>query len=208
MNETNIGSIQITQEKLIVVEGKDDRQFFQSLLDYMQNSNIQIISFNGKDKYPSKLKALALNSNFISLVKKLAIVLDADNDASAAFQSICSSLTHAGLPIPPAVLQYSVGNPQTIAIVIPPSSNTGKLESLCLSSVSQDPATSCVDSYINCLSLLPKFGMPHDIIKAKAHAFLSSRPEPDKKLGEAALAGYFPFSSAVFDQLRTTLSLF
>jgi hypothetical protein len=50
--------------------------------------------------------------------------------------------------------------------------------------------------------------MPNDIIKAKTHAFLSSRPEPDKKLGEAALAGYFPFSSAVFNQLRTILSLF
>ncbi len=41
--------------------------------------------------------------------------------------------------------------------------------------------------------------------EAKVHAFLSSRIESDLRLGEAALASYWPFDNAVFDPLKDFL---
>lgn len=44
--------------------------------------------------------------------------------------------------------------------------------------------------------------MPYNMAKAKVHTFLASRIEPDKRLGEAAQAGYWPFNDPVFDPLK------
>ena len=37
-----------------------------------------------------------------------------------------------------------------------------------------------------------------DLHKARAHAWLASRVEPDKRVGEAAQAGYWPWGADAF----------
>ena len=44
--------------------------------------------------------------------------------------------------------------------------------------------------------------MPKDMAKAEVHAFLASREEPDKRLGEAAEAGYWPLGDPAFGHLK------
>ncbi|NJO16485.1 MAG: hypothetical protein HC877_12310 [Thioploca sp.] len=41
--------------------------------------------------------------------------------------------------------------------------------------------------------------------QTKVHAWLSSQNEPDKRLAEAAEAGYWPWESPVFDLLKQFL---
>ncbi len=77
------------------------------------------------------------------------------------------------------------------------------LEDLCLAAVTKDPSTRsamhCVDDYFKCLG--EQAGISHKINalpKARIHAFLASRPDPELRLGEAAQRGYFPLDSPVF----------
>ncbi len=131
---------------------------------------------------------------------------DADNNASAAFQSVCSALRQANLPVPPAVLQPAGTKPIVKVMIVPHGKTSGMLEDICLDTVSTDLAIPCVDSYFSCLSSLPGFTLPNNISKAKVHAFLSSRIEPDKRLGEAAEAGYWLFNNTACDSLKAFLS--
>jgi len=41
--------------------------------------------------------------------------------------------------------------------------------------------------------------------KAHLHTWLASQREPDKRLGEAAEAGFWPWTNTVFDFLRQFL---
>ena len=43
---------------------------------------------------------------------------------------------------------------------------------------------------------------PGNLAKAKVHAWLASQVDPDKRLGEAAQAGYWPWDSCVFESLK------
>jgi len=203
MSPSKLGSIQITKIKILIVEGVDEANFFKSYLEnYLSISDIQILPLGGKTLLPHFLDVLIMDQNFISKVQVLAITRDADNNATSAFQSVCSALKHSKLPIPNAPLQSVGKNPVVSVMIMPPGSSSGKLEDLCLQSVSSDPAVPCLNSYFSCLQAIPGFSMPLDISKAKIHAFLSSRIEPDKRLGEAALASYWPFNNVVFDPLK------
>lgn len=80
----------------------------------------------------------------------------------------------------------------------------GALEDLCLQSVTQDPAMLCVGVYFQCLQKqgLP---MPSNLPKARVQAFLASRQEAGKRLGEAAQAGYLPWDDKAFEPVRNFL---
>ena len=113
------------------------------------------------------------------------------SEATKAFESICYSLRHVNLPCPAAHGQFAVGPPRVGIFIIPNGVDDGMLETLCLSSVATLPEFPCVDGYFRCLQ-------GHGIItnnlhKARAHAWLASRPEPDRRVGEAAQAGYWPW---------------
>ena len=72
------------------------------------------------------------------------------------------------------------------------------LETLCLRSAAA-PEFACVDPYFACLA---GFGeVPNNDVKARTHAWLASRPEPDRRVGEAAQSGYWPFADAFADAL-------
>ncbi len=200
-----IGQISITQPKIIIVEGIEDQRFFQPLCDSISLSGIQILPIGGKTFLPGRLQALSKEPSFFSTVQVLAILRDADDDASAAFQSVCTALGQANLPVPPAVLQPTGTKPIVRVMIVPHGKTSGMLEDICLDAVSTDPAISCVDSYFSCLNSIPGFTLPNNMPKAKVHAFLSSRIEPDKRLGEAAEAGYWPFNNAACDSLKTFL---
>ena len=203
MSHFNLGDIQITKSKILIVEGRDDSNFFEAYFKkHLSVSDIQILPIGGKTLLPDSLEVLVMDSNFISYVQVMAIIRDADNDAKSAFQSVCSALKKSKLPVPNRPLQAVGGNPVVNVMIIPPDSSSGMLEDLCLRSVSSDPALPCVDSYFSCLLTLPNYSIPKNMSKAKVHAFLSSRIEPDKRLGEAALASYWPFDNIVFDPLK------
>jgi hypothetical protein len=77
----------IRQKKVLAVEGKDEINFFNALLEYVGILDFDIHEVGGKDQFKSKLPALVKMSGF-SDVEVLVVIRDADEDANAAFKSI------------------------------------------------------------------------------------------------------------------------
>lgn len=193
----------IVEEKLLLVEGDDDKAFFHALTSHLQVTGLQIMKTRGKTAYPKKLKGVVGTTGF-SKVISLGIVRDADDDPAATLQSIQTALEAAALPTPPRSL-VSKGNHLKVTFMILPDDQTpGELEHLCLRAVGNDPATHCVELYFGCLE--ERGAAPsRKPAKAKVQAFLASRPHPGKLVGQAAQAGYWPWHSNAFDQLKTFL---
>jgi len=193
----------ITEPNVLVVEGDEDKVFFEALIKHLKLQNIQIMPIGGKEKLRQNLKALTLSPRFSEVIS-LGVVRDANANPSAAFQSVCDALRTVGLSVPKQTL-VPVGHSPRVAIMILPGADTpGTLEDLCLRAIEQNPAMLCVEQYFQCLQQqgLP---LPRQMSKAKVHVFLASNPDPDKRLGEAAQAGYWPWDAGAFDQVKSFL---
>lgn len=95
-------------------------------------------------------------------------------------------------------------SPQVSILILPDNQNSGMLEDLCLAAIETDPVLQCVDEYLECVN--KTIGRkPNNMAKARVHAWLSSQIEPDKRLGEAAKANYWPWNSTRFDCLKQFL---
>jgi hypothetical protein len=205
-------SIKIDRPKLLVVEGRDEQQFFAAAMrDHLGLTDIQVMPIGGKTLLTANLAGL-VNDPLFSSVQSLAVLRDADTpfghapaaslattEATKAFQSVCGSLAHVGLPGPAAHGQFVNGPPRVGVFIVPNGVDDGMLETLCLLSVSTSPEFPCVDGYFQCLQ--GHGPLPTNLHKARAHAWLASRIEPGKRVGEAAQAGYWPWDSDAFADL-------
>ncbi len=204
----------ITKEgvKLLIVEGRDEQLFFEAALRvHLGLTDIQVMAVGGKTRLTRSLEILVNDIHFPT-VPSMAVVRDADSpigvpatpgaaisEADNAFRSACGSLRHVGLSCPPAHGQFSDGSPRVGVFIVPNGTDDGMLETLCLHSVSTLSEFPCVDAYFQCLQAHQI--APKSFHKARAHAWLASRPEPDRRVGEAAQAGYWPWNSQAFDNL-------
>lgn len=193
----------ITQPHLLLVEGRDEENFFDALFKHIGIKTIEIRQ-TGKYSFRQKLKDITMQSGF-EIIESIGIVRDADDRSEDAFKSICDSLKSLNLPYPNQILIPSRENPQITILIMPPNNEgTGRmLEDLCFASVENDLAIQCVEQYFECLGQQGVIFRKEVLAKAKIHAFLASRQEPDKRLGEAAQANYWNFESAVFDAVKT-----
>jgi uncharacterized protein DUF3226 len=200
-------STTIVKSKLLIVEGRDEELFFAAALrDHLALTDLQIMPIGGKTKLTQNLAGLVNDPDFLT-VHSIGIVRDADltaagattASAAQAFQSVCGTLRHVGLTCPTAHSQFAVGPPRVGVFIVPDGMNGGMLETLCLQSVAPLPESPCVDAYFRCLQ--GHGAVPNNLHKARAHAWLASRPEPDKRVGEAAQAGYWPWGSNAFTDL-------
>lgn len=197
----------IDRRRLLFVEGRDEVNFFNALLKNMGIASIEVVNVGGKFDFKKKLRIQAARPDFKSLTS-IGIVRDADDNAQNTFISIRDALTEVNLPVPTMPLVSTQTVPRVTVMIMPPE-NVGTnrmLEDLCFAAVANDPAVACVDDYLACLQTQGIELSQHIIAKAKIHAFLASRTEPDKRLGEAALAGYFPWQSPIFDPVKTFLA--
>jgi hypothetical protein len=172
---------------------------------------IQIINMQGKPRILDTLrdfkKISGYGDYFLPEQGTLGIVRDADGNPKGAFDSLCSALQKGELPVPKKVLLPTQKTPRVNILIMPPNNEgTGRiLEDLCLAAMIDDPAMTCVDDYFACLAQVGKIQEENDIAEARVHTFLASREEPDKRLGEAAQAGYWDWDSPVFDTVKTFL---
>jgi hypothetical protein len=191
----------VEKSRLLIVEGVDDQRFFDALLKHLTMPGVQTIPMNGKAKLRSLLGALTKDPGFPTVLA-MGLVVDADQDSGAAFQSVAGTLAYVGLPTPVQPNQIASGVPNVSVLVIPPGSQ-GSLEDLCLASVQDDPAMPCLRSFFDCLRHLDS--VPRRDAKAQVQVFLSTRPK-SLRLGEAAEAGYWPWDSRAFDAPREFLT--
>ena len=197
---------------MLLVEGQDDYQFFQRIIERRRNEGIQVIPYDGKDNLGNFLvNALVPRLRSPNTVKAIGITRDADDDFARAFQSVGDSLRLAGLPVPSAPLTYAEGTLydseiRVAAYVMPDNASPGDLETLCLNAVSRSPAMPCVESYISCLREIDH--LPGQESKARLRAFLSANPDnPNLLIGQAIAARVIPWDSPAFDGVHRFLDM-
>ena len=196
---TKTPKFKIEKTKLLLVEGKDEDLFFTSALEkHLGIGSIQVLPLAGKEQLSRNLAALKRDPKFVE-VTSLAVIRDADNAADAAFQSVCGALRRHDFMPPDAHAAFSSGWPRAGIFIMPDGQRNGMLETLCMDSVAGSVEAGCLRCYFNCLGAQGVIPRPFD--KARAQAWLASRPQPDKRVGEAAAAGYWPFNNAAFDSL-------
>ncbi len=128
------------------------------------------------------MKAFSIAPGFAATVESIGIVRDAESNPRGAFQSACSALRNAQLPVPPKPRAAAAGSPQVNVLILPDPATPGMLETLCLQAVAQDPVMPCVEEFFRCADQRG-VSSPGNPWKARAHAFLSSRPKPDLLIG-------------------------
>ncbi len=136
----------------------------------------------------------------------IGIVYDSDDNPETAFQSVCTAIEKVGWIVPKQPLMPAGQNPKVTVMILPDANTTGMLEDVCLASVSENPAIKCVDVFFECIrqetSVFSK-----NLSKARVHAFLASRPEPDLRFGEATLRGYWDLESEAFNSIKNFLRM-
>ncbi|MDY6806907.1 MAG: DUF3226 domain-containing protein [Cyanobacteriota bacterium] len=187
---------------LLIGEGLDEVRFFKSLLKNLEISDVLVESYQGKDNLGNYLNTLKDRTYDFSELTSIGITRDADNlPPKSAFDSICSRLLKVGLPVPNKIGEKTFVTPSVNIFIFPNNRDSGMLEDLCLESVKDDGAMSCVEQYLECVKNNAN-REPDNLAKAKLHAWLASKEKPDKRLGEAAEAGYWDWESAAFDGLK------
>jgi len=218
MGDKIIMNLKIEKDILLLVEGRDEVEFFEALLKNINaHEVVQTIEVGGKDKFKNEFPALLLSPNFSS-VKKYAIVRDADTSAKNTFKSVIGLLQRNNQPVPKYPGEMMTSNGVTTGIfIMPGNSEDGMLEDLCLKTVKEHPVLKCVDEYFSCLhdklshekkitSNEPnKFFYPKNESKAKMHAFLAGMDKFVPSLGIAAKKGYFNFNSEPLNEIKDFL---
>ncbi len=175
----------------LLVEGKDQQNFFESFIKHLSLENIQIQNFGGVDELPNFLKQFVKARGFSSITC-IGIIRDAENKSAVAVrESILSALRNTDPPIDDGLVKI---------FVLPDNIDKGMLETLlCKTFVDTDENT-CIDSFLKCVDKIPgKSIKRYD--KARTHAFLATQEHPHVSVGVAAQKGYWSFDHEVFTDI-------
>lgn len=150
-------SIRIKSERLLIVEGIEDKNFFNRLLGQLRFEDIiQVIDVEGKTKFKDTLTAISLLSDYES-VTHLAIVGDSDESPKDTFRSLTGTLRALEFNVPQKPLEFSrdiSSKPATMVYLMPDPNSIGSLESLFLRYLEQTDSqvVKCVEDYIQCVN--------------------------------------------------------
>lgn len=79
---------EIVSNKFLLVEGNDDKKFFESFMKYEAIENVQVERVKGKPEFQNKIPGYAIRPDF-NKIEMLAIIRDANNEGiNNAFLSI------------------------------------------------------------------------------------------------------------------------
>lgn len=192
-------------QRLALVEGKDEVNFYSAIRGHLGLADIEIRSFEGVNNLRPTLEALRSVEGFDRLVA-LAIVRDAEGNGGAALQSVKDALRVNGFAVPEHGLERVGANPAVMMLINPHQTPNGRFEDVCAESVRDTPVMRCVEEYIVCLQRLGT-GMPTKEWKTRIHAYIAAQHQPQVSLGVAAGYGYFPFDHGAFDATKRLFEL-
>jgi hypothetical protein len=204
--EKQLSPVSITKKKLLLVEGNDEKNFLEELFRHMRKEDIVDIhdvagKYNFKKNMPTFMKTPGFND-----VEAIAIVRDADDSCTSAFQSVEGVLKENSFLPPGRPGEFSQGNPKVGVFIMPDNVNSGMLEDLCLETVKEKEGMECVNRFIDCANQLENPPKEKDIAKAKVQAFLAIMPGVLDMVGLGAKKRYWDFDSATLEPLKNFLS--
>jgi hypothetical protein len=189
--------------KLIVCEGKDDKEVIERLLVFEKLSGIAVEQCEGVDNLSRYLGDLPKRPEFTRKeVESLGIVIDADSSKAAAWQKV-TTIVRKSFGIILAEPGIFEGSGLRIGGLVMGVGDAGNLENVCLGAMAGSPGYSCLDAYFQCLST--KTGASAYSSKAKFRAWMASKSDHEYYIGKAAGAGYLPWENAAFGPLRQFL---
>ena len=196
--------VRINAPKLLLVEGQDDRRFFGAFIRRLSIDDIRVETYGGTANFGNFLALLVANPQF-DVVTSIGIARDADRSRQSAFDSVAGSLRQTNLPVPDGAMRPVTANGIRVSIlIIPPGSETGELEDLCLAALGNDDRVlECADQYLDCVTDAG-IELP-ERMKSRLHAYLAAGNEPGRRLGEAADAGIWDWASPAFAQVADFL---
>jgi len=168
--------------RLLLVEGRDDKEFFIQLgahLGFDDTTPIHILEYGGRDGLALRLFQLTQLQAFAS-VSVIGVVRDADykTDALQSIQDAIRTCNRNGpieLSIPQSALEPTRGQPAMSALLLPSTGREGMLEDMVLDALSDDPVFACVDEFFECLQRSDISVAKHRLPKAKARVFISGK---------------------------------
>ena len=189
----------------LLVEGNDQRNFFEALCAHLGIRDAQVRNFGGVDELGGFLQAFVRMPGFEE-VSGVGVVRDAETSAHAAFQSARSALERAGL-IPPASAGqwFGDGDPKTGVLALPDGRNPGMLETLLCRTLEGLEVARCIDSFFDCVKALPGTAIDRPD-KARAFAYLTTRRNPHHSVGVAARRGAWDLDHPVLEDARAFLT--
>lgn len=210
MSDLRAGTI--TSRNVLAVEGQDEKNFFDRLLQHIRLKSVQIESVGGKIQFKKRLPALLKTTGFFradgsSFVEHLAIIRDKDEDD--AFKSVANIAAKTGLTPPDRHGEFSKAKPKVGIFIMPGNTVDGTmLEDLCLRTVDDHRAMDCVKKFASCVAELPD--PPKIMSKAKtqvfkAYLFLAAQPEVVDCVGLGAQKDYWNLDSPVLSELKEFL---
>ena len=146
------------KSRLMIVEGKEDQEFFIQLAMHMNVIDgwpLHIEQLEGKGNFREYLLALARHPRFGELTA-IGVVRDADFGTNS-FQSMRDTIQSANdvsprqLPVPQRTIELAEGTPSLAVLVLPSSEREGMIEDLIMDVFREDPVKVCVDAFFNCL---------------------------------------------------------
>lgn len=163
--------------RLLLVEGKEDQEFFIQLS--YPSEPPHILQYEGKDKLKNRLLQLIQDPNF-KQITRIGIVRDADYGTDA-FQSVRTALKNANansprqLPVPETVIEPSEGTPRVSVLILPSEERDGMLEDLVLDALKEDTVMSCVDDFFTCLTDRKVEIVQERLSKARVRVFITGK---------------------------------
>ena len=196
---------QLKSKIQLLVEGNDPRNFFEAFVRHLSIDNVQIQNFGGITQLRDFLDGLVGATGFREIVKSLAIVRDAETSAAGAFQSVQASLKNAALPVPNRPETRTGTSPAVAVLILPGNNQPGMLETMLCESFANTPENDCIDAFFDCVDALPNASIKRPE-KARARAYLTTKPDPHLSVGVAAKRDYWDLDHRVFDRVRDFLN--
>ena len=196
---------QLKSKIQLLVEGNDPRNFFEAFVRHLSIDNVQIQNFGGITQLRDFLDGLVGATGFREIVESLAIVRDAETSAAGAFQSVQSSLENAALPVPNRPETRTDTSPAVAVLILPGNNQPGMLETMLCESFADTPENDCIDAFFDCVDALPNASIKRPE-KARARAYLTTKPDPHLSVGVAAKRDYWDLDHRVFDRVRDFLN--
>ena len=143
-------------------------------------------------------------TGFFKTVRSLGVVRDAEKSADGAFRRVRSALEDVGLVPPPASGRFGSGAPKTGVLILPDGEGPGMLETLLCRTLAGLDIDRCIESFFACVEALPETAVRNPD-KARAFAYLATRPNPHHSVGVAAKGGDWNLDHAAFGPARAFL---
>jgi len=162
---------------------------------------IQIVALGGKEKFNSDLPDIKKISGFKELINSIGIILDADSNYNATYESASNTLKSCGLPSSSNHSEFTNSNPRIGIFIIPAKDKVGMLESLCLESIAEYPIMQCVNNYIECAKIKGFTIADNKIDKSRCQIYLSTHKDLPNSVGRGAQKKCWNFNHSCFDEL-------